>query len=253
MKAEWSILVFGAGMVLWSCTPDARLTMYFNPQPGAVYHYLVSERTRSMSTEGGAKVFREHNVALSYHSEAKQNGLQISIDGLDTHTQAANGKETNRSEKAPPLDCRLDPQGRVMDLAGLPRQDQEYVGHLLEKSWRIFPNHPVAIGDSWTGLDTLNADPHIPITTRFTLTKRRAGILYIQTESDVDLIRVDLRGESHPGNLTLKGRQHGMLHVDERTGMVLDGQTLLKAEGVLEAGGKSVRMRIDSTCDIQGA
>jgi hypothetical protein len=140
-----------------------------------------------------------------------------------------------------------------MDLAGLPRQDQEYVGRLLEKSWRIFPNHPVAIGDSWTGLDTLNADPHIPITTRFTLTKRRAGILYIQTESDVDLIRVDLRGESHPGNLTLKGRQHGMLHVDERTGMVLDGQTLLKAEGVLEAGGKSVRMRIDSTCDIQGA
>lgn len=247
------MLAFCAIMFIWSCTPDEALSVYFNPQPGAVYRYQVSERTHTMSTEDGFKVFRDHNISLTYHTEAAQNGMRITIDGLNLHEQSSDKKERNQSidlcQNA--LDCRLDNQGKVMQLSGLPKENQGYVARLFEKGWRIFPDRPVSVGDTWTGLDSLNADPNIPVPTRFTLKKRWAGVLYIETDGDVNLTQASLTGAAHPGTLTLKGRQHGMLHVDERTGMVLDGQTLLKAEGVLEAGGRAVRLVIDSTCDVR--
>lgn len=272
--------VFCLSLVLWSCSPSSSYTPYFNPKQGIVYRCTVSEMTHTLSTENGQKVQRDHNVSLSFHyrtvtGPVAPQGLHIGLDAFLLHEQADDRGEVNSSFggfEGPGMNCSLDNEGKVMKLEGLDavyhkiaeeqrdadegrwrhRFGTEYFARLLEKGWRIFPDGPVRIGDSWNGIDSLNADPHIPLATKFTLVKVWAGVLYIQTDSDVDVSGVDLKGASHSGQVTLRGRQRGLLRVDAETGLILDGQTLLRADGVLTTGTGRIPLHIDSTCSVKG-
>ena len=79
-----------------------------------------------------------------------------------------------------------------------------------------------------------------------------AGTLYIQTDAPVNVDGVDLKGADHRGQLSLRGRQRGMLRVDAATGLVIGGQTRLEAEGVLETGADRITLFVDSTCSVNG-
>jgi hypothetical protein len=127
---------------------------------------------------------------------------------------------------------------------------EAYFRRLLEKSWRIFPDGPMAVGSSWEGMDSLNADPRIPLPTVFTLVKARDGILYIEMNAEVHLAGTNLEGGTRSGQLTLNGRQHGMLRLDAATGAILDGHTVLKATGLLQTGTGAIPMFIDSAFTV---
>jgi hypothetical protein len=174
------------------------------------------------------------------------------------------------------IGCCFDPRGRILSLPGLDsvyrkmavlgreegvdngptaqvwqRQfSPDYFSRLLEKSFCLFPDVPVAVGDTWVGVDSLDADPRIPLVTYYTLQKVRDGILYIHAESAVDITDRSLEATGRSGKLTLTGRQHGILQVDAATGVVLSGQTILKANGALTMGDVELPLIIDSTYTV---
>jgi hypothetical protein len=277
-------------LLIWSCRPVTPVyTPYFDPGPAASYQYSVSEMTRTVSTEAGKKVGRDQNIFLSFlcrntGGAQTPQALHIRLDAFALHGHADGQSEQNLDAATAPespdptfrmfgayqgaaMDCRLNNQGQVLALPGFDdiyqrmgqgsgewkrRFDQEFFARLFEKGWHIFPDRPISVGESWNGVDSLNADPHIPLVTRYTLVKVWAGAFYIQTDAPVDVDGVNLKGTDHGGQLSLKGRQRGLLRVDVTTGLVLDGQTRLEAEGVLETGPDHITLFVDSTCSVNG-
>ncbi|TDX01894.1 DUF6263 family protein [Dinghuibacter silviterrae] len=247
---------FCLALVCWSCTPSSWFAPAFRPQPGAVYHYTVSELTHALTTERGQRVNRDEHVRLAFHYRLASPGtLTVGFDAFSFHEKGEKReKNVELTPDFPDARCVLGSDGRVNALTGLGvAQDQGYVAGLLEKGWGHFPTNHIKVGDSWTALDSLNADPHISVPTTYTLIKVRDGVLYIKAEADVHLAGEGLKGASHPGLLTLVGRQHGMLHVDAATGLLLDGQTVLQAQGALKTGGGNIPLHIESTCSVSAA
>ena len=254
-------------LLFWSCTPSAKYMLTFHPIQGETYHYVVSEVTHTVSTENGQKVGRNQNVFVAFRCRLKDkqtNGVTIGMDEFSLHEQKDGQAEKNVSVNGARTDlsCDLDQTGGITGIIGLEnmyaqldpswrqRFGEGYFARLMGKGWGTFPGASVREGDTWDGLDSLNADPRIPVATRYTLLKNRGGILLIKTDADVDLSNTALAGTTHGGQLTLKGRQRGVWRIDALTGMVLGGQTVLQAEGTLTTIKGTIPMYIDSTCSV---
>jgi hypothetical protein len=246
---------FCLGLLCWSCTPSSWFTPAFRPQPGATYHYTVNEVTHAFSLENGVRVSREENVHLAfYYRLASPGTLAVGFDAFSFHERGEKReKNMDLSAGLREVRCALQADGRDITLSGVQASRDTYVARLLGKSWAHLPQGALKVGDSWHAMDSLNADPHIAIDTTFTLVKARDGVLFIQTDAVVRLEGENLEGTTHSGQLSLKGRQRGILHVDAATGMLLDGQTILKADGSLRTGAGNIPVHIDSTCSVNAA
>jgi len=106
------------------------------------------------------------------------------------------------------------------------------------------------VGDSWTQEDSLNADPHIPLQTEFTLVGVEHGILHLKTLAEVDIREQEVERTSRSGQLTLKGRQVGFLDVDAATGVILRGHSSLMAQGALKMGETVIPVTVDSAYSV---
>jgi hypothetical protein len=236
----------------------------FHPLPDETYHYTVSEQTHTLSTENGQKVQRDQNVFIAFRFRLadKQTDKQtrLTMDAFTFHEQkddkqrdaaadcagtelTGDLRETGSLANVNGLDNlygKLDPSWRV-------QFGERYFAGLMGKGWGVVPGKAVRVGDSWNGLDSLNADPRIPLATRYTLVKDQDGILVIQADADVDLT-----GATGNGQLTLKGRQRGVWRIDAVTGMVLGGNSALEAEGTLTTPKGTIPMHIDSACRVNG-
>lgn len=187
--------------------------------------YTIAEMTRTLTMEEGVRRLRVNNMTLACHNDALGNPF---ADRYNLHLE--------------------DGVGDMQDADTNP--DPHYLGGLYAKTAPIFPAGDLRVGDSWTGTDTLDADPRVSLSTRFTLLKAQNGVLYVQSDAEIDLIETPLPGSRHPGLLTLKGRQRGIWEVDARTGIVLDAHSNLRAAGTLHMGEKSIALHIDSTCSV---
>ncbi len=259
----------------------------FQPKADSTYTYHVSEETSTLVTEKGDRVSSHHNLFFSYHYIKDDKGVHLNYDDLGLHLQSED-KEVNLDagaamESTDPgvrtlspyagasMDLQLDTLGKIKALPGFERIvpkmeminqdkdltdswskrfDQDYFARLLEKTFRIFPPTEIAVGDSWQGVDSLNADPRMQIPVRFTLVKEILGVLYIQEEAEVDVTTQEVSTGRRWGQLSLKGRQHGVLQVKAATGAVIEGHTTLQAKGVLHTGNVDIPMIVDSNYDV---
>ncbi|GEM_PF-6657273 len=220
MKKPLLFLAAAACLVTGCASRSYRVD--FHALPGT---YSIVEVTHTLTTEGGARRLRANTLSLSYHEDASGNRF---ADRYNLHLE--------------------DGQGNILDQDTNP--DPHYLTGLYTKTAPILPSDVLRVGDSWTGTDTLDADPRLPVTTSFTLLKVQNGVLYVRSDAEIDLKEAPIPGSHHPGLLTLKGRQRGIWEVDARTGAVLDAHSSLRATGVLKMGEKSVPLHLDSTCSV---
>jgi hypothetical protein len=259
----------------------------FQPKADSTYTYHVSEETSTLATEKGERIPSHHNLFFSYHYTKDAQGIHLNYDDLGLHLQSED-KEVNLDASeamestdagirlmspyaGARMDLELDSLGKVTALPGFDRIashmqtissdqdltgnwskrfDQDYFAHLLEKSFRIYPPSEIAVGSSWEGVDSLNADPRIQISVRFTLLKEIFGVLYIEEDSEVDITTREISSGNRWGQLSLKGRQHGVLQVKAATGAVVEGHTILQAKGILHTGSVDIPMIVGSNYDL---
>lgn len=214
--------------------------------------------------------------AFSIHQE-NGTGELFDIDAGTASASTDPGLRMFSAFSGAKMQAKLDENGRIQSISGLKdvydqmttigRVDGEnndglayswqrgydggYFAGLVAKGWKLSPGEPVEVGDSWIGTDSLNADPNIQVPTRYTLRKERDGILYIQSDADVDIINLPVPRSVHPGQITIKGKQRGEWQVDALSGVVLEVHTNLTAEGKLVAGEGSIPMHIDSNCTVK--
>jgi len=282
------ILLWSAPVIFWNCTgTTSQNHLLYHPAlnlaPGVTYHYSIAQRNHTFSTEKGEKVSRANNVFLSMNVTVKPGAagdLHIAYDTVAIH-QRTESDPTGSTElnldsqgdnmlgafNGAGIDARLDDQGKVTGLSGLGKIyqkmgigsdvfhwqhqfDEAYFIHLFDKDWNLFPVWGVRVGDSWTQEDSLNADPHIPLQTEFTLVGVEHGILHLKTLAEVDIREQEVERTSRSGQLTLKGRQVGFLDVDAATGVILRGHSSLMAQGALKVGETVIPVTVDSAYSV---
>jgi hypothetical protein len=259
----------------------------FQPKADTTYQYQVSEQTSMLATEKGDRVTSHHNLFFAYHYTKDTKGIHLNYDDFGLHIQSPE-KEWNLDavtsmESGDPgtrllsayagadMDLEMDSLGKITGLPGFeriatkmnlinPDKDQaanwsgrfneDYFKRLLEKSLRFYPPTDVQVGSSWNGVDSLNADPRIQIPVRFTLLKNVLGVLFIEEESEVDVTTREISSGNRWGQLSLKGRQHGVIQVNALTGAVIQGHTILQAKGVLHTGNVDIPMIVGSNYDV---
>lgn len=217
-------------------------------------------------------------LSLHEHSD----GGELNMDAASALESGDPGVRMLAAFHGAELGGCMDTQGRLTGLSGLegvyrrmaelgkePGEDHSgraiswqrqldpvFFVSLMEKAWHIYPDAGIAgpvslaIGNSWVLPDSLDADSHIPLETTYTLVRARNGILRFATRADVDIRERRLDKTYRNGQITLKGKQVGFLDVVAATGMVLDGQSTLRAEGSLRMGEISIPMIIDSTYTV---
>jgi hypothetical protein len=104
---------------------------------------------------------------------------------------------------------------------------------MMEKMTAVFPDKPVAIGDSWSQKDTLTTGFPAIVENTWTLTDRKDGVATINVEST---FKPNPEGEPMKiGPVTtgfrLKGSQKGIFKLDESTGWFVEGELTQKMSG----------------------
>lgn len=128
------------------------------------------------------------------------------------------------------------PEGPMMDsvVEGLKQQfGDEALKEMMEKMTAVFPDKPVAIGDSWSLKATLATGFPVIMENTWTLTDRKDGVATINVEST---FKPNPEGEPMKiGPMTmrfrLKGSQKGTFKLDEATGWFIEGELTQKMAG----------------------
>lgn len=144
--------------------------------------------------------------------------------------------------------ARFDPSSRSIELRGLDKMVQEMIGSLsfsdeLEKRevaddirngltadivkesmtglFDIFPDTPVAVGDSWKKTVRV-ASPYAGTSEiTYTLVKRKAGLVTLHTKTKTNMLPAEepYRRGNVVMSFNMTGQDEGTLVVDERTGL----------------------------------
>ena len=128
------------------------------------------------------------------------------------------------------------PEGPMMDSVaeGLKQQfGDEALKEMMEKMTAVFPDKPVAIGDSWSQKVTLATGFPAIMENTWTLADRKDGVATINVEST---FKPNPEGEPMKiGPMTmrfrLKGSQKGTFKLDEATGWFVEGELTQKMAG----------------------
>ena len=109
------------------------------------------------------------------------------------------------------------------------------VKDMLSMATSVYPEHPVAVGESWNRVDTLNMGFAMTVDGTYTLTERKDGRVTIEIDSRITTPKDSPPLEMGPTRMTfaMTGDQKGTTHFEEATGMMIDMQMTQDFGGTL--------------------
>jgi hypothetical protein len=112
----------------------------------------------------------------------------------------------------------------------------------------IFPDKPVAVGDSWKRTLVMAGATPMVIHNRWKLTKRENGIAYIDVKSSIkpNPDAKPLQVGALTLNYSLRGDQAGEMELDEKTGWTLKAVLDQNVKGAIEMAGNTWPITIRS-------
>jgi hypothetical protein len=159
--------------------------------------------------------------------------LEITPQG---RVEAVEGLQTIRSNVGKKL-----PEGPMKEamMMGLKQFiNEEGIKEQMESSMAIYPEKPVAIGDSWRKTVALTQGVAMTIENEWILKDRRNGVSFIEVKSN---IKSNPNAEPMAMGSTkiryeLSGKQQGLIEIEESTGRLISSRTNQEISGQIKVG-----------------
>ena len=184
-------------------------------------------------------------VGNGFDLELSPSGEVLAINGVDALLDAV--LEAAELPPGPESDMRRETL--------LAQFGEEVLVDTFEQSFNIYPDGPVAVGDSWSEQGAVNYGFAFLADITWTLVDRADGVATVEVtstiESDPDAEPPDL--SVMPMEMALTGEQSGTLLIDEATGWVLGSTLTQSLTGSMRGEDTEVPMSIQSTITTVGS
>jgi len=129
--------------------------------------------------------------------------------------------------------------------------NSEAMKQTMESSFRIYPDKPVKIGDSWTVDTKMQMSMPIETITTYTLKEVKDGIAILGVNGKL----ISKGGFETPGNkmeTDLKGTNSGDVELDIKTGMIINGHLRIEMIGTMKSSGQNIDFEMQGINKISG-
>ncbi len=114
--------------------------------------------------------------------------------------------------------------------------DEKKLGELTGNMMGTFPSEPIAVGDAWYDMQSINLMMPIDVDTTYMLKSRKDGIAYIDAAAKIDMGDSSKPIEIDPENkmsMQLSGTINTTSEVDEKTGLTQKSNITMNFSGVM--------------------
>lgn len=243
-----------------------KIIFHFNLEQGATYHYTIKDEQKVGSPVGDMSL--SSAIGVDYKKVKDSAGLQIinsTVKSVLVQIHSGNTNVTYDSKEGvmptssqfalaqlfqlidKPFFIYLNPDGTIQKISGLPDgnapgSNDSLLMQTFEKSFDFYPNHPVAIGESWTTTTQLPVQG-IPnyLQTNYSLQSVEGDTAFITVKGTLEAKDRTLIINDIPMKIGMAGTQTGNLKILIEEGRLLNAGFSSKITGVYKAMGQEKR------------
>ncbi len=174
-------------------------------------------------------------------------GMEINYDSKDSSTFTSGmGKQIGDQMNkiiGKKFYTVIDSYGNIKSVDMSEISDNKDITDNINKSaeFAVFPDHKVAVGDSWeTDVKPLN-NSDMKVHTKYTLTKIKGKKAYISFESTIS--------SAGGSEMNISGTQKGEMTVDTKTGWTTHSETDQELKIDIDQGGMSIPAEVSGTSE----
>ncbi|QES89727.1 DUF6263 family protein [Rhizosphaericola mali] len=203
------------------------------------------------------------NTAVNMHYKH----LDVNVDAMGKDIKLSSdssNKESETLKKITQLQFQaiLDKKGNIVKIIGADSLkammgsagqyfNSESIKKLFEQSFQIYPDGPVAVGDTWK--KTLNVKNGIDLTanTIYTLEKVEGTTAFVKITGTIGsngLQKFETNGMTL--EMSLDGTQSGELQINTKTGMFDSSNIIQDLSGKINAMGQEIPMKINTNATL---
>lgn len=166
------------------------------------------------------------------------------------------------------FEVTISPKGRVLDIKGFKEIlsslensssdpttkkliestfDEKKMTSNFESSYRLFPEKPIKIGDTWTQKNTVESVVPIEINTGYKLKEVNNGIAKITSTGDIKMKSDDVEVSGMKMKIDIAGKYDGAYDMDVSTGISNKTVINMPVNGTMSVMGMEVPVTINST------
>ena len=125
--------------------------------------------------------------------------------------------------------------------------DEKKMTSNFESSYRLFPDHPVKIGDTWTQKNTIESIFPIEISTGYILKEVSNGKAKITATGDISMKNDDVEVSGMKVKTDLTGKYNGTYDLDLATGISNKAAITMPVQGTMSVMGMEFPVTVNST------
>lgn len=129
--------------------------------------------------------------------------------------------------------------------------NSESIKKLFEQSFQIYPDAPVAVGDTWKKTLSMKNAIDLTANTTYTLEKVEGTTAFVKISGTVGsngLQKFETNGMTL--EMSLDGTQTGELQINTKTGMFETSNIVQDLTGKINAMGQEIPMKINTTATL---
>ncbi|MGM9476766.1 DUF6263 family protein [Pedobacter sp. GSP4] len=176
----------------------------------------------------------------SFYMIVAPNGSIKSVAGIDKMLDGMAAKMTTDTSQIKQFKDALSKQF-----------SSEMVKQTMESSFKIYPEKPVAIGDSWTVDTKMQMSMPIETITQYSLKEVKDGIATLSVKGTL-LSKGNFEVMGNKMETDLKGTNSGETAIDMKTGMVLNSHLRIELYGKMKSMGQDIDFEMQGINKIVG-
>jgi hypothetical protein len=124
----------------------------------------------------------------------------------------------------------------------------------MDQQFKIFPDSPVHIGDTWKLATKQEGEISYTVTNTFTLKAINNDIAIIESHGTITTENVtsNIAGLTNSSVSDLKGEQEGEYEMETKTGMLINSRIKTNIGGNIQVMGRSIPIKIRSSVKMNG-
>ena len=274
MKLRTFLLTFIALGLAFNVIAQKKVTLKFQPEVGTKINYTTNMNmeitTMGMVMPMEMGIEMENSVAASTQEEtsieSKFTAMKMKMDAMgqkinydskspDT-TNAANQQMASTMGQliGKTMTSIMGPNGKVKKVEGLEKLAAAAGGNMdptqtAQQAFAFFPDHPVAVGDTWQSQDTSTANNGIKmaLANDWTFVSLDNGIATIGVSSKMSPVKGGMVEISK-----MEGGQTGTMKVEAATGITLNTEMEQNVTMTMNVGGQTMDMALKSKITMTG-
>ncbi len=176
----------------------------------------------------------------SFYMTVASNGGVKTVAGIDKMLDNVAGKMTSDTTKLKAVKNAMSKQFNA-----------EAVKQTMESSFKIYPEKPIKIGDSWTVDTKLQMSMPIETITQYTLKEVNGNTAVLSVKGNL-ISKGNFDAMNNHMETDLKGTNSGEVAVDLKTGIVLNSHLRIELYGKMKSMGQDIDFEMQGINKIVG-